>query len=126
MDHRHSLVARMRAPFGQTSVDEPRDGSGCRGRLDTQRDRKLVHRPRTMLDEEIEAVHLPHVELRFVRRPRVPAHSAGRGTTAKSPPGDGNALRILLTTGRTDPAPHDESGPGAHVALRCATHHLIP
>lgn len=57
---------------------------------------------------------------------RVPAHSAGRWTTAKSPPGDGNALRVLLTTARTDPAPRDESCSGGHVALRCATHHLIP
>ena len=125
-DHRHSLVTRMRAPIRQTSVDEPGNGSRCRGRLDAQRHRKLVHRPLTMLDEEIKSVHLPQVELWFGRRPRVPAHSACRWTTAKSPPGDGNALRVVLTTARTDPAPRDESCPGGHVALRCATHHLIP
>jgi len=125
-DHCHSLVTRMRAPIRQTSVDEPGNGSRCRGRLDAQRHRKLVHRPLTMLDEEIKSVHLPQVELWFGRRPRVPAHSACRWTTAKSPPGDGNALRVVLTTARTDPAPRDESCSGGHVALRCATHHLIP
>ncbi len=125
-DHRHSLVSPMRAPLRQTRVDEPGNGSRCRGRLDAQRHRKLVHGPLTMLDEEIKSVHLPQVELWFGRRPRVPAHSACRWTTAKSPPGDGNALRVVLTTARTDPAPRDESCSGGHVALRCATHHLIP
>jgi hypothetical protein len=115
-NHRHALVGPMRAPLRQTRIDKASDGSRrCRG-LDAQRHRELVHRARTMLDEEIEGVHLTRIEPRFSRRPHILKHSACCRTAPKRPPGNGNAFHILLGAYRTGPVPHNASCPCRHEA----------